>query len=224
MSKPWRLIAPADHVLADAVQLVLRARQLPVLRDECGPLPALFAPDADPVPLHDGAALLAALPDMPGTALPVLGAVQSAQARLAAIDPAAFPADLDLTIYALRQELRALEPLAPQTAPESAAGLIMAPLLWRVGLYDFHFGLFLLSGLPGLTALRAQQRVNPRIAGLLNAGGALRVLQRPGQLTGATAPPTDWSRALGPEGREKSLLPKAQRRKDPSIGSGGHIR
>ncbi|WP_112313022.1 hypothetical protein [Pseudogemmobacter bohemicus] len=227
MTGPWHLNAPSDHATADAVQLLLRRRGLPVERGSAGPLSVLVPPGQLPVALQDGAALTHAVPGNGAENLAAFTAAIAALDHLSVLDPSAFPARLDLTIYALRQHLRPLEALAAPDCPESDASLIMAPLLWRIALLDRHFALFLLSGLPGLAALQEAQAGLPQIASLLHPGAALHFLHHVGRHTGrkpSGSPETDWSRALGPEGREKSLFPRGQRRKDPSIGSGDHIR
>ena len=236
MSFAWQLIAPPADALADAVQLLLQLRAQPCLRSETARHGVLIPPGRQPLDLADSTAILRALP-LPDTARPdpreeIAARLVRALHRLEDLDPNAFPADLDLVIYALRQELRPLDALAPdhQTAlsgtaqPQADSLALLAPLLWRLGLLDRHFHLFLLAGLPRLAALHQSLIAEPLIAAICNTSRAQLFLgglkrghpDRPG--------PTDWSRALGPEGREKSLPAPGQRRKNPSIGSGGHIR
>ncbi len=238
MTNVWQLSAALTDPLADAVQLLLQVRALPVARREADHPGQLIPPGGPSLALDDSAAILNALPaqDAPGsdappdTRLRIAAGVIRALKRLDELDPNAFPADLDLVIYALRQELRPLDALAAgAVAAQSGSeprdtALLLAPLLWRLGLLDRHFHLFLLSGLPGLAALHVRLLTQPPVAAFFDADKARRFLaglkrshpDRPG--------PTDWSRALGAGGQEKSLLSSGQRRKFPSIGSNGHIR
>ncbi|NPD16039.1 hypothetical protein HOY34_12600 [Xinfangfangia sp. D13-10-4-6] len=256
-SEDWQLLAPEGSAWADTVQLMLAARSWPFRRlpsesrdpgaypapPQGGALipPGIYSPDAGPIAFADGAETLTAITRASGGAaaagdpanLQLVQLTEAALARLEHLDPGAFPADLDLAIFALRQALHPLEALAtarPATRTALADALpddsacILAPLLWRLGLYDRHLNLFLLSGLPGLSALRTRLLQQPLIAALFHPGAELDWLRRFRAAHHSPRTATDWSRALGPEGREKSLPHKAQRRKDPSIGSADHIR
>lgn len=143
--------------------------------------------------------------------------------RLDRLTSAASPADLDLEICLLRQELRKLTDLPPAgpAAPPCDRDILLLPLLWRLTVLDRHFGLYLLSGLENLGAhartLAAQKALAPFTDAAAARRYVARVARRSALLTPG-APPADWSRALGPAGREKTLLPQGRIMKVSSIG------
>lgn len=136
---------------------------------------------------------------------------------LAAIDPAAFPAALDLQIFAFRQAMHRIAAVDPAAfVPPEAC--LLAVLIWQAGRVDAQSGLFLRSGFATLS-----DRVQPVLDDPCHAALLARLSPRLDRRR-PQAPGVDWSRALGPAGQEKTLLPRVQKSKIHSIGSTSALR
>ena len=230
MGGRWHLFAPEGHAGAELIAAIYHWRGVGLHR-HVAPQDSGFAlqpPGAGAPALRDAGTSLRALPGGLEPGAETLCALSlSALERLEALIPARFPADLDLKVFALRQELTRLQRIVQQNtdfAAESLHQIALAPLLWRLGLVDESLGLFLLTGFDSLSALRARLLSEPVFAARYTAQARHRYQLWLQSLRGAAVDQTDWERALGPGGREKTLLSGIVKTEIPSIGSGPRFR
>ncbi len=195
--------------------------------------------DVRPVVVHDGLVMLELVedlhPDQPlhprDTARrarhrELMAQALRAQDRLAQVTVAQGPRDVDLEVHRLRGLLQALslgiEPLRGQgRQPLSNLDVVLAPLLWRILLLDAVYETHLGTGFETLMArgrwLIAQPEVGEVLTPAVGEAWVAALIAGGGGIVAEARAP-DWSRALGPEGAEKNLLPQGATLKFPSIG------
>ncbi len=136
-------------------------------------------------------------------------AAMAAERRLDAVLSAGGTGQLDLALHFLFRSLEAIEagiepPPRTDRQPLSNLDVTLAPLLWRIVLLDRTAATFVLAPLPRLAArarwLMRQIEVNE----LFDAAAIGRFVAGLRVLTSAegAAADEDWSRALGPAGRD----------------------
>lgn len=143
----------------------------------------------------------------------LMAAALRAQQRLKAVTLACDARDYDIAIYFLRNVLQRIETgLSQETGigqPLSNLDIVLAPLLWSILVLDRKLHTHIGVGLPHLMARGRALLRHPEISALLTDEAARRLvstLERSGSLVAATSGPTDWRRALGPEGHEVRLV------------------
>lgn len=148
----------------------------------------------------------------------LMEAAQSAERRLDSVLAAEGAGDLDLALHFLFRSLEKIEegiepPPRADRQPISNLDVMLAPLLWRIVLLDRVALTFILATLPRLGA-RARWLLNQiEVAEVFDTRATERFVaalrrNRPGS---GGAGQDDWSRALGPAGRELRLVPAPRR-------------
>lgn len=114
------------------------------------------------------------------------------------------PRDLDLAIHRLRMVLVNIQRRSGLNVGPDLHDGALAPVLWRMALLDRAFGSYLGIGLDGLTqrtGLLLARHDNNRILGPSLARNLIAVLRASGAFIACPDARCDWSRALGPAGR-----------------------